>query len=53
MNVNPLLDIDIPNIANMSEEQIAAIEKQTGKKVNRGKKKESRNGSIVKAIKNL
>jgi hypothetical protein len=52
MNVNPLLDIDIPNIANMSEEQIAAIEKQTGKKVNRGKEK-AKNGSIVKAIKNL
>ena len=52
MNVNPLVDIDIPNIANMSEEQIAAIEKQTGKKVNRGKEK-AKNGSIVKAIKNL
>lgn len=58
VNYNPLADFTIPNVANLSDEtkkaiaeQAPELAKQLG--LSKSSKKEARNGSIVKAIKNL
>jgi hypothetical protein len=51
INYNPLADFAIPNIASLSEEQRVALQKQLDDL--KGKEKTAKNGSIVKAIKNL
>lgn len=47
INYNPLAQFNIPTVGEIDEESAKAIEKQTGKKAVK------KNGSIVKAIKNL
>jgi hypothetical protein len=58
VNYNPMADFTIPNVANLSDEtkkaiaeQAPELAKQLG--LSKSSKKEARNGSIVKAIKNL
>lgn len=51
INYNPLAKFQIPNIADMSDEQVRELQEALDKR--KPKDNKSRNGSIVKAIKNL